>query len=160
MPRPGAMALTPVPQKPAPDPGRRSLLNWLLGTWAAGVLGTVVFPVVRYLVPPEIPEAPTLSVKAGPASTLTPNSARIVPFGRAPAIVVRLVSGELRAFAGTCTHLSCTVQYRSDLEHIWCACHNGHYDLHGRNISGPPPRPLETYEADVQGDEIVISKRP
>lgn len=153
------MAVTPVPQRSAPDPGRRSLLNWLLGTWAAGVLASVIFPVIRYLVPPEIPEAPTLSVKAGPASTLKPNSARIVPFGSTPAIVVRLASGELRAFAATCTHLSCTVQYRPDLEHIWCACHNGHYDLHGRNIAGPPPRPLETYEADVQGDEIVISKR-
>ena len=153
------MTSAPVAHQPAPDPGRRSLLNWLLGTWSAGVLGSVLFPVLRYLVPPEMPEAPTLSVTAGPASTLTPNTARIVPFGSTPALVVRLANGELRAFAGTCTHLSCTVQYRQDLEHIWCACHNGHYDLHGRNISGPPPRPLEAYDADVQGDEIVISKR-
>jgi Rieske Fe-S protein len=142
-----------------PNAGRRSVLNWLLGTWSAGVLGSIAFPIVRYLVPPEVPEAPNLTVKAGPASTLAPNSARIVPFGSKPAIVVRLASGELRAFAGTCTHLSCTVQYRPDLEHIWCACHNGHYDLHGRNVSGPPPRPLEAYDAAEQGDEIVISKR-
>jgi len=135
------------------------MLNWLLGTWSAGVLGSVAFPIMKYLVPPEIPEAPTLSVKAGPASTLAPNSARVVPFGSKPAIVIRLANGELRAFAATCTHLSCTVQFRQDLEHIWCACHNGHYDLHGRNISGPPPRPLEAYEADEVGDEIVISRR-
>jgi Rieske Fe-S protein len=150
---------TPPPAPAATVTGRRSLLNWLLGTWSAGVLGSIAFPVLRYLVPPEVPEAPTLSVKAGPAATLAPNSARIVPFGSVPAIVVRLPNGELRAFAGTCTHLSCTVQYRPDLEHIWCACHNGHYDLHGRNVSGPPPRPLEAYDAGVQGDEIVISKR-
>jgi nitrite reductase/ring-hydroxylating ferredoxin subunit len=66
----------------------------------------VVFPVLRYLGPPEIPEAPTLSVKAGAASTLAPNTARIVPFGSTPAIVVRTAAGELRAFEGTCTHLS------------------------------------------------------
>ncbi len=142
-----------------PDGQRRSLLNWLLGSWSAGVLGSILFPVVRYLVPPEIPEAPTASVKAGSASSLAPNSGRLVPFGSAPAIVVRTASGELRAFAATCTHLSCTVQYRPDLEHIWCACHNGHYDLHGRNISGPPPRPLDAYDANVQGDEIVISRK-
>ena len=142
-----------------PDGQRRSLLNWLLGSWSAGVVGSILFPVVRYLVPPDIPEAPTASVKAGSASSLAPNTGRLVPFGSAPAIVVRTASGELRAFAATCTHLSCTVQYRPDLEHIWCACHNGHYDLHGRNISGPPPRPLETYDANVQGDEIVISRK-
>ncbi len=147
------------PSVPQPDSRRRSVLNWLLGSWTAGVLGSILFPVVRYLVPPEIPEAPTASVKAGSASSLAPNSGRLVPFGSAPAIVVRTASGELRAFAATCTHLSCTVQYRPDLEHIWCACHNGHYDLHGRNISGPPPRPLDAYDANVQGDEIVISRR-
>ena len=98
-------------------------------------------------------------VTAGPAATLTPNTSRNVKFGSSPALVVRTKTGELRAFAGTCTHLSCTVQYREDLEHIWCACHNGHYDLFGKNLSGPPPRPLEAYDADVQGDEIVISRR-
>jgi Rieske Fe-S protein len=153
------MTAQSTPSKAAPESGRRSVLIWLLGTWSAGVLGAIAFPVLRYLVPPEIPEAPTLSVKAGAASTLTPNTARIVPFGSTPAIVVRTATGELKAFEGTCTHLACTVQYRTDLEHIWCACHNGHYDLNGKNIAGPPPRPLTTYDANVQGDEIVISRK-
>ena len=148
----------PLPPVPA-APGRRSVLNWLLGTWSAGVLGAVAFPVLRYLVPPEIPEAPTVSVKGGAASTLAPNTARIVPFGSTPAIVVRTPAGEIKAFNGTCTHLACTVQYRGDLEHIWCACHNGHYDLNGKNISGPPPRPLTEYDAHVQGDEIILSRK-
>ncbi|HEX5069264.1 MAG TPA: Rieske (2Fe-2S) protein [Vicinamibacterales bacterium] len=145
--------------EPAPASGRRSVLSWLLGTWSAGVLGAIAFPVLRYLVPPEVPEATTLSVKGGSASALAPNSARIVPFGSTPALVVRAPTGEVRAFNATCTHLACTVQYRTDLEHIWCACHNGHYDLNGKNIAGPPPRPLTEYDAHVQGDEIIISKR-
>ena len=94
------MTAQPTPPNTAPESGRRSVLNWLLGTWSAGVLGAIAFPVLRYLVPPEIPEAPTLSVKAGAASTLTPNTARIVPFGSTPAIVVRTAAGELKAFEG------------------------------------------------------------
>ena len=35
---------------------------------------------------------------------------------------------------------------KEDLRQIWCACHNGLYDLAGRNVSGPPPRPLEVFE--------------
>jgi Rieske Fe-S protein len=50
------------------------------------------------------------------------------------------------------------VQYRPDLQQIWCACHNGHYDLNGRNVSGPPPRPLRAYDVNVNGDELVISR--
>jgi Rieske Fe-S protein len=70
-----------------------------------------------------------------------------------------LLSGELRAFSAVCTHLSCIVQYRPDLTQIWCACHNGHYDLNGKNIAGPPPKPLEEYAVNVRGDKIVVSKR-
>jgi Rieske Fe-S protein len=58
-----------------------------------------------------------------------------------------------------CTDLNCTVQYREDLHQIWCACHNGLYDLAGRNVSGPPPRPLESFEVHVQGEDVVVSRK-
>ncbi|MEX1127129.1 MAG: Rieske 2Fe-2S domain-containing protein [Vicinamibacterales bacterium] len=140
-------------------PARRSVLNWLLATWGGGILASILYPIARYLAPPDIPEAPSLSVSAGGASTLRPNSGRVVPFGSRPAIVLRTPGGELRAFTAICTHLDCTVQYRSDLQRIWCACHNGEYDLNGRNVAGPPPRPLEAYDVNVKDDEIVISRR-
>jgi len=122
------------------------------------VLAAILYPILRFLSPPEAPEDSSLTVSAGTASSLLPNSGRLVPFGAEPAIVVRLPSGELRAFTAVCTHLSCTVQYRDDLQQIWCACHNGHYDLAGRNVSGPPPRPLARYAVNVKGDEIVVSR--
>jgi Rieske Fe-S protein len=139
--------------------GRRSLLNWLLGLWGGGVIGSVLYPVVRYLAPPDVAEATTLSASAGNAQALLPNTGRVVPFGSRPAIVLRTSSGELRAFSATCTHLDCTVQYRSDLQRIWCACHNGQYDLNGRNVAGPPPRPLDPYDVNVSNGEIVITRR-
>lgn len=148
---------------PAPAAGsnlqRRSFLNWLLGSWALGVLAAIGFPVARFLTPPDVPEPATASASGGQASTLLPNNFRIVPFGAKPAIVIRQASGELRALSATCTHLSCTVQYRGDMSQIWCACHNGRYDLNGRNVAGPPPRPLEAFDVSVRNDEIVISRR-
>jgi cytochrome b6-f complex iron-sulfur subunit len=141
------------------QPGRRRVLDWLLGGWATSVMAAIGYPIARYLVPPALPEAPTRTVTGGKASTLAPNSSRIIPFGSAPAIVLRTPGGDLRAFTGTCTHLACTVQYRPDLQHVWCACHNGHYDLNGRNIAGPPPRPLEEYDVRVKDDEIVVSRK-
>ena len=139
--------------------GRRDVLNWLLGSWLAGVLASVFYPVSRYVVPPVVPEAAPPSVTAGKAAEIPPNSGKIVPFGTVPVIVIRTAAGELRAFAGTCTHLSCTVQYRPDIERIWCACHNGHYDLTGRNVEGPPPRPLDRFDVTLKGDEVVIIRK-
>lgn len=138
---------------------RRRFVNWLLAVSGSGVVGSIVFPVARYLAPPDVPEAAALSVTAGSARSLLPNSGRVVPFGSAPALVIRTASGELRAFGATCTHLACTVQYRSDLQRIWCACHDGQYDLSGRNVAGPPPRPLEAYDVNVSNDDIVITRR-
>ena len=141
------------------DKGRRSVLNWLLGLWGGGVAASALYPVLRYLSPPDVAEATAASVSAGSARALAPNSARVVPFGTRPAIVIRTPAGELRAFSATCTHLDCTVQYRADLQRIWCACHNGEYDLNGRNVAGPPPRPLDAFDVKLKDDDIVITRR-
>jgi Rieske Fe-S protein len=99
--------------------------------------------------------AVTLSLKP---DDVKPNTGQIFKFGSRPGILVRTPSGELRAFSAVCTHLNCTVQYRSDLNHVWCACHNGHFDLNGQNIAGPPPRPLDRFVVNTRGNQIVVSK--
>jgi Rieske Fe-S protein len=109
--------------------------------------------------PPKQADVEVSSVNAGKLSDIEKGSGRIVRFGSHPVILVRTETGDLRAFAATCTHLDCTVQFRHDLGIIWCACHNGQYDLNGRNIGGPPPRPLDPYRVVVQGEEVVISRK-
>jgi cytochrome b6-f complex iron-sulfur subunit len=138
---------------------RRRFVNWLLSTSVGAFVLSVLYPVSRYLVPPSVGESSaasvTLALKPDEVKT---NTGQIVKFGSRPAILIRTAAGELRAFSAVCTHLNCTVQYRGDLGHIWCACHNGHFDLNGHNIAGPPPRPLDPYVVNVRGDQIVVSK--
>lgn len=139
---------------------RSQFLNLLLGTGAGGLAAAVLYPVSAYIVPPEAPESSTNSVVLSVLpDDVTPNTGRIFKFGSKPGILIRTPGGELRAFSAVCTHLDCTVQYRSDLSHIWCACHNGHFDLHGRNIAGPPPTPLEQYDVFERTDGVVVSRR-
>ena len=142
-----------------PEATRRGFVDWLLGTSAAAFLLSVLYPVSRYLVPPPAGEssAATVTLPIKP-DDVKPNTGRIFKFGNRPAILVRTPAGELRAFSAVCTHLNCTVQYRADLSHIWCACHNGHFDLNGKNIAGPPPRPLDAFVTNVRGKQIVVSK--
>ena len=137
---------------------RRSFLDFLLGTTAGATILAILYPVIRFAIPPRIAEAEQTSVVAGKVDELMPNSGKVFKFGSKPAIVIDTPGGDIRAFSAVCTHLQCTVQYREDLQQIWCACHNGHYDLNGKNIAGPPPRPLERYAARIRGDEIVVSK--
>jgi Rieske Fe-S protein len=137
---------------------RRSFTNFFLTGGLLGWLGSVLYPVISYLRPPPVPESDVNVVKAGLTSEFPPNSAQIVKFGRKPVILIRTDTGSFRALSATCTHLDCIVQYRTDLKQIWCACHNGLYDTTGRNVSGPPPRPLEQYQVNLVGDEIHVAR--
>ena len=149
-----------VELRPEVSPPRRRFLNWVLGTSAGGLLASVFYPVVRYLIPPAAAEAASGAVTLPfKPDEMAANTGKIFKFGNRPGLLVRTAENELRAYSATCTHLACIVQYRPDLAHIWCACHNGHYDLNGRNISGPPPEPLEEFTVNVRGDQIVVGKR-
>lgn len=138
----------------------RTLTTWLLSTSVGGLILAIVYPAGRYLIPPASGESAASSVILPiDPEDIEANSGEIFKFGSRPGLLVKTASGELRAFSAQCTHLGCIVQYRPDIGQIWCACHNGHFDLNGQNIAGPPPSPLETYAVNVRGDQIVVSRR-
>ncbi len=146
--------------------GRRSFLNWFLTTSVGALAASIAYPIVRFVSPPEMPDAGTNQVEAGFTNDpdLLDKGFKIVRFGNEPVIVVRVDEGDIRAFSGTCTHLDCIVEYRRDKRRIWCNCHNGQYNLQGRQVAGPPPRPLAPFRVDLvaresgQPKQIVISR--
>jgi cytochrome b6-f complex iron-sulfur subunit len=138
-------------------PARR-WINILLGTGVVASIASFLYPAIRYIIPTQVSESTSRSVVAGNVNELKLNSGKIFKFGSRPALLVHTIDGGWKAFSAVCTHLNCTVQYRADRRDIWCACHNGVYDLTGRNVSGPPPRPLEEYDVHVQGDEVVVTR--
>jgi cytochrome b6-f complex iron-sulfur subunit len=141
------------------QPGRRRLVEILLGSGLLASVVSFLYPVLRYLVPPAVADLGGDEVVAAKSGELKPNSSKIFRFGNHPALLLLTAEGEYRAMSATCTHLSCTVQYRNDLRQIWCACHNGLYDLNGRNVAGPPPRPLEVFQVHLRGEEVVVSRK-
>lgn len=144
---------------PPYEESKRDFLKYFLGGGFFAWMAAVLYPVLAYLKPPKQGEVEVSSVKVGKLAEIEKDSGRIIKFGTKPVILVRSAEGELHAFSATCTHLDCTVQYRKDFGVIWCACHNGKYDLNGRNISGPPPKPLDEFRVVVQGEEVLISRK-
>ncbi|MDR7418733.1 MAG: Rieske (2Fe-2S) protein [Armatimonadota bacterium] len=130
----------------------------LLGAGLAGLVASVLYPLARYLVPPKTQEVSTGSIVAAKVGELPPNTGKVFLFGGKPAILIRTPQDTYKAFTAVCTHLACTVQYRQDLSHIWCACHDGHFDLNGQVVGGPPPRALDEFAVTVKGDDIVVTR--
>jgi Rieske Fe-S protein len=157
--------MNPSPAIQIPDPppleapARRGFLKVLLGGGLLASAASFIYPVLRYLVPPKAVDMGGDTVVAAKVGDLKANSARIFKFGSRPGLLVMNSDGEYRAMSATCTHLSCTVQYRNDVKQVWCACHNGVYDLAGRNVSGPPPRPLELFDVHVSGEDIIVARK-
>jgi cytochrome b6-f complex iron-sulfur subunit len=141
------------------QPKRRDFLLYGFGASLTTFMGMILYPVFRFVMPPPTPESSQHSVKAANIKDLKPNSAKIFPFGSRPAILIRQADGSFRALSAICPHLNCTVQFREDRKIIWCACHNGQFDLAGKVIAGPPPRNLEEYDVNVQGEDVIVSKK-
>ena len=158
------------------DDSRRA---WLLRSLAGAIAATVVaifYPVACFLRPRKATVSGALEVVAPFKVNQLPKApGNPFDYGGKPCLVVltpdgekRLAAGErlrpddVRAFDAVCTHLQCTVEYRPSHDDIFCPCHDGVYDLNGRNVSGPPPRPLEMYKVTLRGaegaEEIVVSR--
>ena len=151
-----------IPTVSDPQFDRRTFLDALLTAGFISTAAAIAYPVSRFLIPPASGEPATASVVVGKAAALKLNSAAIFKFGSRPGIVVRTADGDLRAFSAVCTHLDCTVQFKADTSQLWCACHNGTYDLGGSVVSGPPPRGLEQFVVNLRGEageeEIVVTR--
>jgi nitrite reductase/ring-hydroxylating ferredoxin subunit len=87
---------------------------------------------------------------------LPPGSARTFQYpGDDPCLLVRDRDGQLFAYSQACTHLSCAVVPEIDSGMLRCPCHEGFFDLRsGRNVAGPPPRPLPRILLEARGDDI------
>ncbi len=150
----------------SPRPGRRSFLNWFLGASVTALFASILYPIGRFLSPPKEPEAATSEVQVGLTNDpdLVEKGFKIVRFGSEPVIVIKLSETDFRAFSATCTHLACIVEFRKGQRDLWCNCHNGQYDLQGRNIAGPPPRPLTPFRVHIlekgggQPGTVVVSR--
>ena len=159
------------------DPVRRNWLRWTLqGTICASVVA-ILYPLARFLRPRRATASGALEMVAPlKPKDLVNASAKPFDFAGKPCLLVLLPEGaqrlaqgqrlqkdDVRAFNGVCTHVECTVKYRPAEGDIFCSCHDGVYNLDGRNLSGPPPRPLESYKVTLRGEagqeEIVVSRQ-
>ncbi len=74
--------------------------------------------------------------------------------------VVRKNESEVRVFSDVCTHLGCRVTWHPDQEHYISPCHDGHFDILGGVVSGPPPRPLDEFTTKIKDGNLFVQLPP
>jgi cytochrome b6-f complex iron-sulfur subunit len=135
---------------------RDFLANTAMSLGLIASLGTGAYFGIKTLVPAK-KTAKFTDVLVGNIKELPANSAMefIDNQGR-KAILVN--NGQaVKAFSKICTHLGCEVEWQAEKKHFFCPCHEGFFDANGKNIAGPPPRPLDEYKVTIKDDNIFVA---
>ena len=133
---------------------RRSFLKLLTSLLGLSALGAFTYPLFRFLLPVET-GARTRTIEVA-KSELPVGASKDVMIGVTPAIIINTRDKGFLAFSRVCTHLGCLVIYDQERQVFICPCHAGTFDLEGKVISGPPPKPLPKFSVRVEGNNLVI----
>jgi cytochrome b6-f complex iron-sulfur subunit len=144
------------------SPTRRGFIRSGIGIAGLIYIGAVAYPVYRYLMDPAEKaeaEASVKDIELPGLDKLPLGTAMMFRFAGKPGLLIHHEDGEWVAFSAVCTHLACTVEFQKAQKRIHCACHGGTYDMKtGKNIAGPPPRPLTKYNVEVLDGKVKISR--
>jgi Rieske Fe-S protein len=126
-------------------------------------------PSIAYLLSPSLRKTEDESVvDLGPLDTYPIGIPKLFEFTRTKVngwertglsygvFVLRQTEKDVRVFSDICTHLACRVSWHPDIQHYISPCHDGHFDIAGNNISGPPPRPLDKFVTKIEAGNLYI----
>ncbi len=160
----------PLPE-PSPSTGRRRALILFVNTAIALLGGSLTALLGAFAARPPRASAQDRWIRAGTTAGLTPGvpAPRVLSVPRvdgwyrerARETVFLVWDGEhaVRAISATCTHLGCQVRWTADEKTFRCPCHGGVFDASGQVLEGPPPRPLTTIDARIDGADGSVLVR-
>jgi cytochrome b6-f complex iron-sulfur subunit len=121
--------------------------------------GFAVYTFAKYLFPPGAfsAQAESEGVRISFAE-LPVGSAKVFRYKGQPSIAIRMSDKSVRALSAVCTHLGCIVKWDSAKQLLVCPCHAALFDSNGNVVSGPAPRPLQSYPTKVTQDEVIIGE--
>lgn len=67
---------------------------------------------------------------------------------------------EYFGISDVCTHMGCEVSWVGQDSRFECPCHGSQYDITGKNIAGPAPRPLPRFKTQLSNGRLLVSYQP
>jgi Rieske Fe-S protein len=133
---------------------RRDFGRFLVLTSGAFVVGQA-WIAAQHLVRANRPAPPRARIAALDAVPVGSAIVFAYPGPQDRCLLIRPDERTLVAYSQSCTHLSCAVIPRVNEGVLHCPCHEGYFDLlTGRNIAGPPPRPLPKIVLEIERNDV------
>lgn len=138
---------------------RRTFLNTLFAGWLSVFFTGSFVALYRFAFPTLGKEPDFVVLKADDFMNIPPNSTKPFAWGGKLGLLLKRDDGALVALKGVCTHMECNITYKPQERRFYCPCHKGWFDENGRNVKGPPPRPLEIFEFRVEKGNLIIARK-
>ena len=147
---------------------RRSFFGRVIAWIMGGIAACLAVPILGYTVYPAFRPREEDWADAGPVGKLEVNIPReteivhTMTSGYMKTNSVRSIwafkteDGKIVAYSPNCTHLGCAYQWEESRNRFECPCHNSIFDISGKVISGPAPRPLDTLPVRQEGERFSI----
>ncbi len=70
---------------------------------------------------------------------------------------VKRSNGEITVYSPICTHLGCGYRWDEEQKKFLCPCHGSVYDIDGRVLGGPAPRPLDRLPVKIENGRLLVT---
>ncbi len=144
---------------------RRRFLEGSIKGSAAFIAFVTTLPAVGFLLRPIIARSEKKRLKVIFKSPDDANASNYVVAryegleDTAPGIFIKKTpEGKHVGFSATCTHAGCAVDWRQEENQFYCPCHQGKFDANGKNIAGPPPRPLDMLNLQIVDGQLFVEE--
>jgi len=149
---------------------RRRFLTYVVGGVGAAIGAVVATPLVGYFLSPAWKKSRPLLTPIARASEIPEGQPVYVTYEQrirdgwyvstlSKGAWVSNRGGQIVVFDPRCTHLNCPFYWDKEKGIFQCPCHDGRFDIDGKVIGGPPPRPLDRLEYEIQDGNIMVSGR-
>lgn len=135
---------------------RRDFLDVIIKGGLLATLSGMVLPALSYIWPVTRRGPAGGLQEVGKLDDIPVWGSQKVTLGGSALILLR-TPNEVKAFSAICTHLGCIVDWDDQKRHILCPCHAGIFDVNGRVVSGPPPKPLPEHAVKVIDGKIFVT---
>jgi Rieske Fe-S protein len=149
---------------------RRDFITMVTAGVGAFITAAVGLPAIAYLIEPALQSGSSKDawVPLGKLDSFEVGKPALATFTRSKvngweksvnsygAFVLRKSETEVVVLSNVCTHLSCRVNWESDKQQYVCPCHDAHFNIDGKVVAGPPPRPLDVYQTKVDNGILSI----
>ena len=141
--------------------------------WATGILSTlmgvgITVPILGYVILPALQRQKRPWMQVGDVETLLADQPQELTYESArkdgwwttkskkAVWAIKQSSGSITVFSPICPHLGCGYRWNAGDHHFKCPCHGSVYDITGKVLGGPAPRPLDALPAKVEQGKLWV----